>query len=256
MALAAVKTFVAAEVLTAADLNTLNTNILNNALTLISPLTGNLDAAGFDITALDELAFTDAAANPTAAGRLRRNGAALVWQPIASANISLGGGLDRDTTIADVVNTTVATSVYSFSVPASTLGTSRMLRLSLIGDYLNNSGAGSTLAVNATYGGVTIFTFTTASIASDANRRALMLDVLVATENVATSEAGFGRFVVGGTNTASGTGAAAFATAYGTTTGTAVDSGAAQTLGVTFQHSVANANISARATIVHVEWIV
>ena len=43
MALAAVKTFIANEVLTASDLNALNTNILNNALALISPLTGNLD---------------------------------------------------------------------------------------------------------------------------------------------------------------------------------------------------------------------
>ena len=43
MALSALKTWVSGEVLTASDLNNLNTNILNNALSLISPLTGNLN---------------------------------------------------------------------------------------------------------------------------------------------------------------------------------------------------------------------
>lgn len=43
MALARLKTWVAAEVLSAADLNGEYNNILNNALALISPLTGNLD---------------------------------------------------------------------------------------------------------------------------------------------------------------------------------------------------------------------
>ena len=65
----------AAEVLFASDLNQLNTNILNNALSLISPLTGNLAAGDNDITGLDELQFTNAAADPTAGTtpRLRNN---------------------------------------------------------------------------------------------------------------------------------------------------------------------------------------
>src|SRR3990167_6871886 len=79
MALSALKTFIAGEILYASDLNSLNTNILNNALALTPPLRGSRDAGSFDITALDELAFTDAAANPTASGRLRRNGGRMVW---------------------------------------------------------------------------------------------------------------------------------------------------------------------------------
>ena len=57
MALAAVKTFSSGEVLTATDLNALNTNILNNALSLISPLTGSLDCDGNSLT-LDAAAAT------------------------------------------------------------------------------------------------------------------------------------------------------------------------------------------------------
>ena len=48
-------------------------------MVLINPLTGNLDAGSNDVTALDELAFTDATANPTASGRLRRNAGRMVW---------------------------------------------------------------------------------------------------------------------------------------------------------------------------------
>ena len=53
MALAAVKTFIAGEVLLAADLNALNTNILDNALSLVSPWTANMSAGGFLLTTLN-----------------------------------------------------------------------------------------------------------------------------------------------------------------------------------------------------------
>ncbi len=43
MGLAAVKTWNAGDVLTAADLNALNTNLLNNPITLISPTTGAIN---------------------------------------------------------------------------------------------------------------------------------------------------------------------------------------------------------------------
>jgi hypothetical protein len=43
MAISRVKTWIAGEVLTASDLNNEFNNILNNALSLISPLTGNLN---------------------------------------------------------------------------------------------------------------------------------------------------------------------------------------------------------------------
>ena len=49
MSLSRTKTWIAGEVLTAADLNTEFNNILNNALSLISPLTGALDVDGKEL---------------------------------------------------------------------------------------------------------------------------------------------------------------------------------------------------------------
>ena len=79
MALARSTTWTAGQVLTATALNAEFDNILNSALSLISPLTGALAAGGFDITGIDELGFNNAAANATANGQARRNGANLTY---------------------------------------------------------------------------------------------------------------------------------------------------------------------------------
>lgn len=80
MAVSVYKTFLSGEVLTAADLNASLTQFANGGIALISPMTGALDANSQDITAIDELAFTDAATAPSASGRLRRNSQSLAWK--------------------------------------------------------------------------------------------------------------------------------------------------------------------------------
>src|SRR3972149_5670492 len=95
MALSRVKNWIA-EKLYFADLNAEFNNMLNNALSLISPLTGNLDVDSNDITNLDETHFVDAAANATAVGRLRRNGNILTWHDRTGAvaiPVMVGGGI-------------------------------------------------------------------------------------------------------------------------------------------------------------------
>ncbi len=58
MAIARVTTWNAGDVLTAAALNAEYNNILNNATSLISPLTSDLDAGGKSITSVNELTAT------------------------------------------------------------------------------------------------------------------------------------------------------------------------------------------------------
>lgn len=89
MALSRTKTWNQGEVLTASDLNA----EFNNAspTSLSQALDGNLQ----DITSLDEVGFTDAAANASAAGRLRRNGTELTFHDgTAARTIYKANGTD------------------------------------------------------------------------------------------------------------------------------------------------------------------
>lgn len=96
MALAALKVWVADEVLFADDLVDEFANIYENPMSLISPWTSNLDADGFDLLDLDELEFKDATANASASGRLRRNGADLTFHDgTAARNVLLATSLSR-----------------------------------------------------------------------------------------------------------------------------------------------------------------
>ena len=79
MALSRVTTWAANDVLTAAALNAEFDNILNNAASFFSPLTGSLSFGGFDATSVDEIHLSDASASASAIGRLRRNATNLTW---------------------------------------------------------------------------------------------------------------------------------------------------------------------------------
>jgi hypothetical protein len=89
MALAAIKIWVPGEVLYASDLNAMNTNILNNGLALISPLTGNVDAGGYALTNTGSIIFRDAATVPSTLGQLQRNGTALQYYDGTTAHTLL-----------------------------------------------------------------------------------------------------------------------------------------------------------------------
>ena len=71
---------------------------------------------------------------------------------------SLKVGLDRSTTEQDVVSSAAETSVYSYSVPVGTIGTNKILRLTVTGSYLNNSGSPDTFTPRVKFGGTTIAT--------------------------------------------------------------------------------------------------
>ena len=166
MAISRVKTWVAAEVLTAADQNAEFDNVLNNALGLISPLTGNLSAGGNDITGLDELAFNDAAANATAAGRVRRNAANLTWHDgTAAGRVFYAGG--TDVPVADGgtgLSSGTSGGILGYTA-AGTLASSVALTANAI---VIGGGAGATpTPMTGTSGGVPYFNAAT-TVASSA----------------------------------------------------------------------------------------
>ena len=85
---------------------------INNALSLISPWTGDMNAGGNDLTALDELALSDASANASAAGRLRRNSTALTWHDGTAAR-----------TVLNSASTSAALTTLSSLTTVGTIGT-------------------------------------------------------------------------------------------------------------------------------------
>ena len=103
MAISRTKTWVASEVLTASDLNAEFNGIIDNALALVSPLTGNLNVNNNQLTNLRvENLTTDPTAN-TNAGR--------VWfrTDTNSLRIDTGDGGNQD------IGVTIPLSVQVFS---------------------------------------------------------------------------------------------------------------------------------------------
>ena len=85
--------------------------IYGQALSLISPLTGNLAAGGNDITGVDELGFTDATANATAAARIRVNADSLTFHDgTAARNLLNATSLTRVEFVRKTANETVNNS--------------------------------------------------------------------------------------------------------------------------------------------------
>ena len=65
--------------------------------------------------------------------------------------------LDRSATTVDVANTVTETSIYTFTIKANDMGTDRVLRLALSGDYLHNATGTDTCAISVKFGGTTFW---------------------------------------------------------------------------------------------------
>lgn len=241
MALARVKTWTS-EVLTSADLNAEFNSILNNAISLISPLTANLAVGGNDITGIDELELSSGG-DASAAGRLRRSTKALTWHDGAAARV-VPMVMDRSVVFSSVVSTTVETTVYSFIVPANTIITNRTLRLSLTANYTNNAGGTPSLTVKTKFGATTLCTFLYSTIPSSAIGRNLILHLNVTSGNSTSAQYCAQRCTLSGNGQAVGTDMGTAGDQLFVSTA-AEDTTAAKTLSVTVTHSSANAAIEA-----------
>jgi len=252
MALARVTTWIAGQTLTASALNGEFNSLLDNALSLVSPWTGTMQGGGNDLTGVDEIALDNAGAAASATGRIRRNAGALTWHDGSTAG-TIPIVLDRDVTTATVANTTAATTVYTFSVPANTLSTNRAIVVEAIGDVLSNAGTTPTLTVALTYGGTTFASAAiSAVLTASANRRALLTRATLSANNATNAQVGSGEVTILEPNTVSGTLSSVFTCYVGMHNALTVDSTAAQTLAMTLTHNIADANISARVFTVQV----
>jgi len=158
--------------------------------------------------------------------------------------------LDRKSATTDVASTNAETTAYTFTVPGGSLSSSRALRLTLLGDYLNNSGGGSDLIVKVKWGGTSFAVLDrhTAGAAS-ATRRTLMVSAFLMAFGATNAQVGRGELYlstaggVAGADAEDDLGLGAIRALH---TGLAVDSSVDQALLVSIQHSVSSANVSGR----------
>jgi hypothetical protein len=163
------------------------------------------------------------------------------------------GSIDRDVTALDVNTTTAETTVYSYAVPGGTLGSTRMVRLTLIGDLLQNFAGSDSLAVRVKYGATTFFTgsFT---VAQHADRKSFRLVAEVSGLNATNAQITHALMTLGGTSSGTGAPAAGAAISDGSVA-IAEDSTASKNLVVTVQLGTSNALISFRCHAVHTELV-
>jgi hypothetical protein len=87
------------------------------------------------------------------------------WVDISSAS------LYRNFTTVTVVNTTTETAVATQSIPGGTFKIGDIIRITAVGDYLNDSGAQRQLTFRLKYGSTTMLATTALALATSSNRR-------------------------------------------------------------------------------------
>jgi hypothetical protein len=154
----------------------------------------------------------------------------------------------RFSSLLDIVNTAAESTLLSALIPANTLGSDRAVRAVLLGDYLNNTGANQTLRLRLKYGATTLYDGTTGALASNAARRAVRVELVIAGQGSASVQALGGLVHVSAPGgAAAGIGDLAGASLAVPVAGAAAEnSAAALTLAVTVTHSAASANLSFR----------
>jgi hypothetical protein len=157
--------------------------------------------------------------------------------------------LDKTVTTETIASTTVETALYSVSIPANTLGTRKSIKFKLIGDYLNSTGSAANLTIRVTYGATTVASTGVVSVATNANRRALVIEGEISARGATNEQVSFVEFQLGDSNMA-GTAAVEAATfPPGRRAGGAnltEDSTATKNLQILVTHGVNNANVQAR----------
>lgn len=79
---------------------------------------------------------------------------------------SLTGVTDSNNTATEVVNTTTETDIYSYSITANTGKAGGTFRLTIVGDYLNNTAGGAAFSIGVSLGATDIIAASTTFVTS------------------------------------------------------------------------------------------
>lgn len=151
--------------------------------------------------------------------------------------------LNRDVIEAEVVNTITETTVYSYSVAGNTLGTTGVLRLTVLADHLNNSGGAVVTTIRAKFGGTTVGG-NGPSLATGASRRPLKMIVEIVAANATNAQRASVHIMWGDASGIAGEIGGMGGDSITGHSSLALDSTVAQTLSITVEHASAAATIS------------
>jgi len=163
----------------------------------------------------------------------------------------------RFVTEQDVANTTTETDILAYTVPASTLGTDKALRVQIMADYLNNSGSDRTVTIKIKFGATTMYNGTTGNLIASATRRASTIEFILFAKNSVTSQGMTGHIRF--SNSSGSTTGIGDINGTEDTTGTiggvnaSENSAVGKTLSCTITHSAAASTISYRRVYAVVE---
>ena len=184
---------------------------------------------------------------------LKANGAGAdpAWESLTAIESQ-----NRDVAEVEVGPSSVAeTTVYSYTVPGGTLSTNRMLRLTAIGDILNNSGGAQSLTVLVKYGATTILTMATGSnLSASANRSSMLIQAWISAKAATNAQVAGGNLRINNVG-GSGTAADMSVDRNAVNNSIAEDSTADKALVVTVQLGASNGSFSAKVYTVQLELI-
>lgn len=156
--------------------------------------------------------------------------------------------LDRLSATTTVTSSTGETDLYSSSRTGE-LGTTRAYRLTVWGDYLNNTGGAVSATFRAKFGGTTIGSVAI-SWAASASRRMWCMTVYVKATGATNTQIGYLEYQMGEPGSAATGGSSTSVVNGGTSrvghTGLAIDTTAAALLALTVQHPGGTSNEATR----------
>jgi len=104
--------------------------------------------------------------------------------------------IDRDVVVAELVSSVAETTMYSFTVPANVLSNNRALRMTVVGDLLNNEGTPNTVIWRFKYGSTTI-AFNSEGIATASARRPTIMICTLSARNSTGAQNAFALWYIG-----------------------------------------------------------
>lgn len=99
--------------------------------------------------------------------------------------------LARDLSTVTVESTASQVTIFSFTVPAGTLGTNKLIRANLSGLYTNNTGVNRSLGITFQYGGVTVLSEISSPIGTTSLANGWSLEVYLCGDDSTTAQKGW-----------------------------------------------------------------